>query len=51
MCVSSLLLIIGTFNGNIESTVMEMALTETFYSHYMNKVCKDASFLIGNFHY
>ena len=50
-CVSSLLLIISTFNGNLESTVMEMALTQNFCSYYMNKIWKDTSLLIGNFHY
>ena len=45
------LLIISTFNGNIESIVMEMALTEMFCSYYINKMCKDSSLLIGNFHY
>ena len=47
-CVFSLLLIISTFNGNIESIVMEMASTEIFCSYYMNKMCKDGSLLIGN---
>ena len=51
-CVFSLLLLlINTFNGKIESIVTEMALTEFFCSYYMNKMRKDASLLIGNFHY
>ena len=49
--VSLLLLIINTFNGNIESTVMEMALIEIFCSYYVNKKCKDAFPLTGNFHH
>ena len=28
---------------------MEMARTEIFFSYYMNKMCKDASLLIGKF--
>ena len=50
-CVCLLLLIISAFNGNIESIAMEMALTEIFCLYYMNKMCKDAFLLIGNFHY
>ena len=45
-----LLLIIDTFNLNIKSTVMEMALTENFCSCYVNKM-KDTFLLTCNFHH
>ena len=50
-CVSLLLLITNTFNGNIESIVKKMALTDIFCSYYVNKMWKDAFLLPGNFHH
>ena len=50
-CVSLLLLITNTFNGNIESTVMAMALTEILCSYYANKMWKNVFLLTGNFHH
>ena len=44
-------MIISTFNGNIESIAMEMALIEIFCLYYINKMCKDAFLLIGHVHY
>ena len=38
LCVSSLLLITNTFNGNVESIVIEMALTEIFGSYHVNEM-------------
>ena len=45
MCIFTFL-IHNTFNGNIESIVMEMALTETFSSYYVNKMWKMSFFLL-----
>ena len=39
ICIITLL-IINTFNGNIKSTVMEMALVGIFYSYFVNKMKK-----------
>ena len=44
-------MITNTFNGNMESIVMEMVLTELFCSYYVNKMWKDTFLLTGNFHY
>ena len=45
------LLITNTFNGSIESIVVEMDLNECFCSYYVNKMWKDAFLLTVNFHY
>ena len=46
--VSWLLLIINTFNRNIKSTVMEMALIEMFCSYHVNKMkrCHSSHWLL-----
>ena len=44
-----LLLIISTFNGNIKSTVMEMALIELSCSCYVNKMKKMPPFSLVSF--
>ena len=50
MCIFTLL-ITNTFNENIESIVMEVALIEIFCSYYVNKMWKDAFLLTANFHH